>query len=447
MNADAPLPRVAIVGRPNVGKSSLFNRIVGERRAIIENEPGTTRDRLEAEVEWRDRPFLLIDTGGFQREDEGEYTGPIRAQIASAIAEAALVLFCVDARDGLTASDHDVADAVRRGRTPALLVATKADNEAREMAALADAAALGFGAPLPVSALHDVNVGLLLDAVAERLPDAAPLLERDRVRVAIVGRPNTGKSTLVNALTGEERVIAGPVAGTTRDAIDTDLDAPQGAFTLIDTAGIRRPGKRGRGVERHAVLRATAALARCDVAVLLIDGAEGVTAQDAHVAGLAREAAAGMVVAVNKTDLWEDADGERARALAALRERLAFLPWALFAFVSAAEGKGLGDLLALAAEAREARRRRIPTGELNAVLRKALREHSPPVVRNRRLKLRYATQPSVDPPAFIVFVNDPKLLHFSYRRYLERRLREACDFEGTAIRLVFRASKAEEAAP
>lgn len=447
MNADAPLPRVAIVGRPNVGKSSLFNRIVGERRAIIENEPGTTRDRLEAEVEWRDRPFLLIDTGGFQREDEGEYTGPIRAQIGSAIAEAALVLFCVDARDGLTASDHDVADAVRRGRTPALLVATKADNEAREMAALADAAALGFGAPLPVSALHDINVGLLLDAVAERLPEAAPLLERDRVRVAIVGRPNTGKSTLVNALTGEERVIAGPVAGTTRDAIDTDLDAPQGAFTLIDTAGIRRPGKRGRGVERHAVLRATAALARCDVAVLLIDGAEGLTAQDAHVAGLAREAAAGMVVAVNKTDLWEDADGERARALAALRERLAFLPWALFAFVSAAEGKGLGDLLALAAEAREARRRRIPTGELNAVLRKALREHSPPVVRNRRLKLRYATQPSVDPPAFIVFVNDPKLLHFSYRRYLERRLREACDFEGTAIRLVFRASKAEEAAP
>lgn len=447
MNADAPLPRVAIVGRPNVGKSSLFNRIVGERRAIIENEPGTTRDRLEAEVEWRDRPFLLIDTGGFQREDEGEYTGPIRAQIGSAIAEAALVLFCVDARDGLTASDHDVADAVRRGRTPALLVATKADNEARELAALADAATLGFGAPLPVSALHDVNVGLLLDAVAERLPEAAPLLERDRVRVAIVGRPNTGKSTLVNALTGEERVIAGPVAGTTRDAIDTDLDAPQGAFTLIDTAGIRRPGKRGRGVERHAVLRATAALARCDVAVLLIDGAEGLTAQDAHVAGLAREAAAGMVVAVNKTDLWEDADGERARALAALRERLAFLPWALFAFVSAAEGKGLGDLLALAAEAREARRRRIPTGELNAVLRKALREHSPPVVRNRRLKLRYATQPSVDPPAFIVFVNDPKLLHFSYRRYLERRLREACDFEGTAIRLVFRASKAEEAAP
>ena len=447
MNADAPLPRVAIVGRPNVGKSSLFNRIVGERRAIIENEPGTTRDRLEAEVEWRDRPFLLIDTGGFQREDEGEYTGPIRAQIGSAIAGAALVLFCVDARDGLTASDHDVADAVRRGRTPALLVATKADNEARELAALADAAALGFGSPLPVSALHDINVGLLLDAVAERLPEAAPLLERDRVRVAIVGRPNTGKSTLVNALTGEERVIAGPVAGTTRDAIDTDLDAPQGAFTLIDTAGIRRPGKRGRGVERHAVLRATAALARCDVAVLLIDGAEGLTAQDAHVAGLAREAAAGMVVAVNKTDLWEDADGERARALAALRERLAFLPWALFAFVSAAEGKGLGDLLALAAEAREARRRRIPTGELNAVLRKALREHSPPVVRNRRLKLRYATQPSVDPPAFIVFVNDPKLLHFSYRRYLERRLREACDFEGTAIRLVFRASKAEEAAP
>ena len=445
MSAGATLPRVAIVGRPNVGKSSLFNRIVGERRAIIENEPGTTRDRLEAEVEWRDRPFLLLDTGGFQREDEGEYTGPVRAQIAAAIAEASLVLFCVDARDGLTASDHDVADAVRRGQSPALLVATKADNEAREAVALAEAAALGFGPPLPVSALHDINVGLLLDAVAERLPETAPLLERDRVRVAIVGRPNTGKSTLVNALTGEERVIASAVAGTTRDAIDTDLDAPEGAFTLIDTAGIRRPGKRGRGVERHAVLRATAALARCDVAVLLIDGERGFTAQDAHVAGLASEAVTGMVVAVNKTDLWDDAEAERARALAALRDRLAFLPWALFAFVSATEGKGLGELLALAAEAREARRRRIPTGELNAILRRAVREHSPPVVHSRRLKLRYATQPSVDPPGFVVFVNDPKLLHFSYRRYLERRLRESCDFEGTAIRLTFRASSAEEA--
>ncbi len=438
MIAAGHLPRVAIVGRPNVGKSSLFNRIVGERMAIIEDEPGTTRDRLEAEVEWRDRPFLLLDTGGYQVEDEGDYTDLIRAQINAAIAEATLVLFCVDARDGLTASDYDVADAVRRGQAPAVLVATKADNESREIVAAAEAGALGFGPPLPVSALHDLNVGLLMDEVVERLPEVPPLVEQDRVRVAIVGRPNVGKSILVNALIGESRVIVSDVAGTTRDAIDTDLDAPEGAFTLVDTAGIRRPGKRGQGVERHAVLRATAALARSDVAVLLIDGSHGVTSQDTHIAGLVQEASTGFVIAVNKTDLWESPEEDRERLLRGLRARFKFLPWALFTFVSAEEAVGLPQLLRLVVDAREARRRRITTGELNGIFRRAVREHAPPVVHSKRLKIRYATQPSVDPPTFVVFVNDPKLLHFSYRRYLERCLRETNDFEGTAIRFAFR---------
>ncbi len=444
MIASGHLPRVAIVGRPNVGKSSLFNRIVGQRVAIIEDEPGTTRDRLEAEVEWRDRPFLLLDTGGFQVEDEGDYTDLIRAQIKAAIAEATLVLFCVDSRDGLTASDYDVADAVRRGLTPAILVATKADTEAREEIAAAEASGLGFGPPLPVSALHDLNVGLLLDEVVGRLPETPPLVEQDRVRVAIVGRPNVGKSTLVNALIGEQRVIVSDVAGTTRDAIDTDLDAPEGAFTLIDTAGIRRPGKRGQGVERHAVLRATSALARCDIAVVLVDGAQGVTAQDTHIAGLAQEAATGIVIAVNKTDLWESPEEDRLRLLATMRERFRFLPWAMFTFVSGEEAAGLPDLLRLATEAREARRRRISTGELNGIFRRALRDHAPPVIHSRRLKVRFATQPSVDPPLFVVFVNDPKLIHFSYRRYLERCLREAHDFEGTAIRFAFRGGNEED---
>ncbi len=443
MIASGHLSRVAIVGRPNVGKSSLFNRIVGERLAIIEDEPGTTRDRLEAEVEWRDRPFLLLDTGGFQVEDEGDYTDLIRAQINAAIAEATLVLFCVDSRDGLTASDYDVADAVRRGQTPTILVATKADTEAREEIAAAEAGALGFGPPLPVSALHDLNVGLLLDEVVGRLPETAPLVEQDRVRVAIVGRPNVGKSTLVNALIGEDRVIVSDVAGTTRDAIDTDLDAPEGAFTLIDTAGIRRPGKRGTGVERHAVLRATTALARCDVAVLLVDGSQGIAAQDTHIAGLAQDASTGIVVAVNKTDLWESPEEDRLRLLAAMRERFRFLPWAMFTFVSAEKAAGLPDLLRLAAEAREARRRRVTTGELNGIFRRALRDHAPPVIHSKRLKIRFATQPSVDPPLFVLFVNDPKLVHFSYRRYLERCLREAHDFEGTAIRLAFRGGNEE----
>ena len=443
MIASGHLSRVAIVGRPNVGKSSLFNRIVGERLAIIEDEPGTTRDRLEAEVEWRDRPFLLLDTGGFQVEDEGDYTDLIRAQINAAIAEATLVLFCVDSRDGLTASDYDVADAVRRGQTPTILVATKADTEAREEIAAAEAGALGFGPPLPVSALHDLNVGLLLDEVVGRLPETPPLVEQDRVRVAIVGRPNVGKSTLVNALIGEDRVIVSDVAGTTRDAIDTDLDAPEGAFTLIDTAGIRRPGKRGTGVERHAVLRATTALARCDVAVLLVDGSQGIAAQDTHIAGLAQDASTGIVVAVNKTDLWESPEEDRLRLLAAMRERFRFLPWAMFTFVSAEKAAGLPDLLRLAAEAREARRRRVTTGELNGIFRRALRDHAPPVIHSKRLKIRFATQPSVDPPLFVLFVNDPKLVHFSYRRYLERCLREAHDFEGTAIRLAFRGGNEE----
>ncbi len=443
MSTVAHLPRVAIVGRPNVGKSSLFNRIVGERRAIIEDEPGTTRDRLEAEVEWRDRHFLVLDTGGFQREAEGDYTALIRAQIGAAIEEAVLVLFCVDARDGLTASDLEMADVVRRGETPALLVATKADNEAREAIAAAEASTLGFGPPLPVSALHDVNVGLLLDDIVERLPETAPLVERDRIRVAIVGRPNVGKSTLVNALTGEDRVIVSDVAGTTRDAIDTDLDSPEGAFTLIDTAGIRRPGKRGLGVERHSVLRATSAIDRSDVAILLVDAGDSVAAQDTHIAGIVQEAAVGLVVVANKTDLWENPEEDGARLLAAMRERFRFLPWALFTFISAEAEVGLPEVLRLAVEAREARRRRIPTGELNGIFKRALRDHSPPVIHSRRLKIRFATQPSVDPPTFVVFVNDPKLLHFSYRRFLERRLREAHDFEGTAIRFIFRGSSDE----
>ena len=444
MSTAAHLPRVAIVGRPNVGKSSLFNRVVGERRAIIEDEPGTTRDRLEAEVEWRDQHFLLLDTGGFQADAEGDYTSLIRAQIAVAIEESVLVLFCVDARDGLTASDLDMADLVRRGETPAILVATKADNEAREAIAAAEATTLGFGPPLPVSALHDVNVGLLLDDVVARLPETPPLVERDRIRVAIVGRPNVGKSTLVNALTGENRVIVSEVAGTTRDAIDTDLDAPEGLFTLIDTAGIRRPGKRGVGVERHSVLRATSAIDRSDVAILLVDAAGNVAAQDTHIAGIVQEAAVGLVIVGNKTDLWEDPESQGARLLVQMRERFKFLPWALFTFISADAGKGLSEVLRLAVLARDARRRRIPTGELNGIFKRAIRDHSPPVIHGRRLKIRFVTQASVDPPTFVVFVNDPKLLHFSYRRYLERSLREARDFEGTAIRFVFRGSNDEE---
>jgi GTP-binding protein len=445
MTASDVLPRVVIVGRPNVGKSSLFNRILGRRLAIVEDEPGTTRDRVEADVEWLDRRFRLIDTGGFETDVENVYAPLIVGQIQAAIEGAAVVLFCIDARDGLTASDYDMADVVRRAKRPTIVVATKADNESREVAGMAEAAALGMGEPLPISALHDVNVGIMLDEVAARLPEAGAIVESDRVRLAIIGRPNVGKSQLVNAILGESRVIVSDVAGTTRDAVDTEIDTPEGKFLLIDTAGIRRPGKQGVGVERHSVMRSTDAVDRCHVAVLVIDGEAGVTSQDTHIAGIALKASRGLVIAVNKIDLWEDAEERRGWSERQMRSRMQFVPWAMVSFISALEGKGLENLLEMAVMAREARRRRIPTGELNSVLARAVRTHMPPLVRNKRFKLFYATQASIDPPTFILFVNDPELVHFSYRRYLERALREAYDFEGTAIRLVFRARSEDDA--
>jgi GTP-binding protein len=435
----AALPRVVIAGRPNVGKSTLFNRIVGRRKAIVEDEPGTTRDRVEAEVEWLGRHFQLVDTGGFETVSENVYAPLVLAQIRGALASAAVVVLCVDARDGLTASDYDIAQEVRRAARPTLLVATKADNARREAEGIAEAAALGLGDALAVSALHDSNVGVLLDEVAALLPESPVRAEPDRVAVAIIGRPNVGKSTLVNALLGEERVIVSEVPGTTRDAVDTDVETPQGRFTLVDTAGVRRPGLLGKGIERHSVMRTTGAVDRCDVAVLVVDGTEGVTAQDTHVAGIVLKAERGLVIAVNKIDLWDDGVERRDWAERQMRARIQFAPWALVCFVSALKARGLERVLELASEAREARRRRLSTPELNAVLGRALREHVPPLVRNRRLKLYYATQAGVDPPTFVLFVNDPALVHFSYRRYLERAIREAADFEGTPIRLVLRA--------
>ncbi len=444
MTSPANLPRVVIVGRPNVGKSSLFNRVIGERRSIVEDEPGTTRDRVEADVEWRDVRFRLIDTGGFETDAENVYAPLIMEQIKTALGDAALVLFCVDARDGLTASDYDMAGVVRRAARPTLLIATKADNDRREVAGIADAFALGFGEALPVSALHHINVGLMLDEVAAKLPAVAAVPEADRVRVAIIGRPNVGKSRLVNAILGEERVIVSDVAGTTRDAVDTEIDTPEGAFLLVDTAGVRRPGKLGKGVERHSVMRTTSAVDRADVAVLVIDGTVGVTSQDTHIAGIAIEMHKGLVIAVNKIDLWEEAEERQNWSERQMRTRLQFVPWAIVTFISAAERRGLEGLLAMAATAREARRRRVPTPELNALLSRALRDHVPPLVRNKRFKLFYATQASIDPPTFVLFVNDPALVHFSYQRYLERSIRKAYDFEGTAIKLVFRARSEDD---
>lgn len=444
MTVTANLPRVVIVGRPNVGKSSLFNRIIGERKSIVEDEPGTTRDRVEADVEWLDTRFRLIDTGGFETDAENVYAALIMEQIRTAIDGAALVLFCIDSRDGLTASDYDMADVVRRADRPTMVLATKADNETREVAGIAEASSLGFGEAMPISALHHINVGLMLDLVVEQLPQAEALVESDRIRVAIIGRPNVGKSATLNAILGEQRVIVSDVAGTTRDAVDTEIDTPEGSFLLIDTAGVRRPGKLGKGVERHSFMRTTTAVDRCDVAVLVVDGAAGVTSQDTHIAGIAMDMHKALVIAVNKIDLWEDPEERRNWSERQMRTRLQFVPWAIVTFISALEGRGMDELLRLTASAREARRRRIPTPDLNALLARAMRDHVPPLVQNRRFKLFYATQAGIDPPTFILFVNDPSLVHFSYKRYLERSLRERCDFEGTAIKLVYRARSEDD---
>lgn len=440
------LPVVVIVGRPNVGKSSLFNRVVGHRKAIVEDEPGTTRDRVEAEVEWLDRRFRLVDTGGFETSAENVYAPLIVEQIRAAVDEADIVIFLIDARDGLTASDYDVADVVRQAGRPTIVVANKADNERREAAGVAEGASLGFGEARPISALHDSGVGLLLDEVAAMLPERPATVEPDRVRIAIIGRPNVGKSMLLNTLAGEHRVIVSEVAGTTRDAVDLDVDTPQGAFTVVDTAGIRRPGRLGKGLERHAVMRARVAVERCDVAIVVVDSQSGVTAQDTHIAGIAMDETKGLIFAINKIDLWEDPEERRAWAERQLRSRVGFAPWALFAFISALDGRGVPELLQMAAAVRESRRQRVGTGELNALLKRAMQTHVPPVVHNKRVKLFYATQAAVDPPTFILFVNDPAIIHFSYRRFLERTIREAYDFQGTAIKLVFRARSEDDAA-
>ena len=434
------LPSVVIVGRPNVGKSSLFNRIVGERRAITEDEPGTTRDRLELEVTWKDKLFRLVDTGGYETREESTYSGLISDQIDLAVKNADLILLCVDSRDGLTASDFDIAKVVRVSSRPYILLATKADTLERETQSVSDTASLGFGDPLPVSAIHDHNIGLLLDRIIEFLPQNSEQKNTEHTKVAIIGRPNVGKSTLVNAFLGQKRVIVSDVPGTTRDAIDTQIQTEEGLFDLIDTAGIRRPGKRDEGVEKHSVIRVVNALERADVAVLLVDVEMGISAQDTHIAGLIQEHSKGVILAANKIDTWDTVDEEYKNFDAQIREKFRFLPYALIAYVSAEKERGLSNLLRLVQVARIARSRRVQTGPLNATLAKAFRDHSPPVIHNKRLKLRYVTQVEVDPPVFVLFVNDPKLVHFSYHRYLERSLREAYDFEGTAIKLLFKRS-------
>ena len=439
---------VALVGRPNVGKSTLFNRILGQRLAVVSEVPGTTRDRLYAEAEWAGVSFLLVDTGGLE-VTEGRHTQPlsedseqflplIRQQANIAIQDADVVVQVVDGQSGITAADQEVADILRRSQKPIIVAANKL-----ESSRLRDGAyefyELALGEVFPISALHGTGTGDLLDAIVESIPVSDIEEEDDSIKVAILGRPNVGKSTLLNKLIGEERAIVSPIPGTTRDAIDTKLNWEGHDFTLIDTAGIRRRGKIDPGVEKYSVLRAIKALQRADVALLLIDAAEGITTQDTHIAGMLIKEYASVIVLVNKWDA-VDKDTYTIHIYSdEIRQALNFLPFVPLLFISAKTGQRVNKIMELIVEVFEARFRRILTGQLNRLMRDAISRHPPPQKGGIRVKFAYVTQATVDPPTFVFFVNKPDWVHFTYQRYLENRIREEFPFPGTPIRLVFRA--------
>ncbi len=430
-------PLVALVGRPNVGKSALFNRMTRRNRALVEDIPGTTRDRNYGVVEWSGRVFRLVDTGGLIESDIDPFSPLVRRGVQQAIEEADAILFVVDATTGPIAADFEIAEMLRRAGRPVVLVANKAETSAGR-SGLSEFYALGLGEAASVSAIHGQGVGDLLDIVLEHIPAVAPEdAEEPRIRVAIVGRPNVGKSSLTNAILGEERVLVSEVAGTTRDPVDTPFEFEGHQMLLVDTAGIRRRGRVERGVERHSVQRAEQAIDRSDVVVVVLDYEEVLTAQDTHIAGYAAEAGKGMILVVNKWDLAEDRSG-RTDLTKALDYRYKFAPWAPVLFTSATTGEGVQDLLELCVHVAEVRQRRVQTSELNRVVHRAMAEHGPPTIRHKKLKVMYVTQAEVAPPTFVFFVNDPELVHFSYGRFLENRLRETFDFTGTAIKLVYR---------
>lgn len=443
-------PLVALIGRPNVGKSTLFNRLAGEALAVVDSVPGTTRDRILAEVEWNGIGFDLVDTGGLDPAIDrrgaplsvgsADYLDDIRRQAQAAALEADAVVLVVDGIDGVTPVDAEVADFLRRQRRAepgptVLLAVNKCDNEARRQGAV-EFYSLGLGDPLPISALHGTGVGDLLDALTAVLPAGAPP-DDAAARIAIVGRPNVGKSSLLNRLLGEERVIVSPLPGTTRDAVDTRLTFHGATLTLIDTAGLRRPGRIEPGVERFAALRTVKAIERAQVALLLLDGAQGVVAQDAHIAGLIVEKRRGVVLLVNKWDAVEKDERTMDDFRARLQAEFPFLDYAPVLFVSALTGQRVGQVLPTALQVQEEGLRRVATSALNRLLRQAIERHPPPDRAGRPLKLYFCSQTRTAPPTFEIQVNDPKGVHFTYARYLENQLRQQFGFLGNPIELRF----------
>ena len=436
-------PIVAIVGRPNVGKSTLFNQIGKKRVSIVEDFPGVTRDRIYLDAEWLNREFTMIDTGGIETDTEDKILTAIRHQAKLAMEEADAILFLVDGRAGVTTADEEVATMLRRTKKPVILGVNKIDN-INNHELVYEFYNLGLGEPIPISAVNSMNLGDLLDKIIEVLPEESHVDdEKDEIRIALIGRPNVGKSSLVNAMLGEDRVIVSDIPGTTRDAIDTHFIKDGITFSLIDTAGMRRKGKIDLPVERYSVMRTLRAVDRSDVVLMVIDATSGVTEQDKKIAGYAHEAGKAVVIVVNKWDLIEKDDKTTLRFTEDIRKELIFMQYAPVVFTSALTKQRVHRLTELIQYVAEQHTMRVQTSVLNEVITDAVDINPPPSVKGRRLKIFFATQPDVKPPTFILFVNDPEIMHFSYLRFIENRLRESFGFEGTPLKLIVRGRKEE----
>ncbi len=429
-------PIVAIVGRQNTGKSTLLNRVAGKPLAIVEDMPGTTRDRIFANVTWQGTEFTLVDTGGLELEINSTIAKGVNTQIEAAINEADVIIALMDVRDGTTPSDLEIADMLRRSNKPILLVANKADNAKLENEAL-ELYELGLGEPFAVSAHHGRGIAELLDRIIALLPPAPPLeAAPEAVKVAIVGRPNVGKSMLLNALVGDKRAIVDDSPGTTRDAIDTLFDFDGQSVLLIDTAGIRRRGKVKAGVERYGVMRTLRAIDRADIALLVLDASEPATAQDTHIAGYIQQSARGIILIINKWDLVENKDIVEWNRY--IKSQFKFVAHAPVLYISAKSGQGVKKIMPQVVQVYRERLKRLSTNTVNSVIQQAVASHNRPSSRGKQLKILYATQAEVNPPTFVIFANDARLIHFSYQRYLENKLRQAFGFAGTPLRLIFK---------
>lgn len=439
-------PIVAIVGRPNVGKSTLFNIFANSRISIVEDTPGVTRDRLYADTEWLDNEFMMVDTGGIEIMNTDKIAISIRQQAQIAIAEADVILFVCDARAGITHEDAEVAKMLRQSKKPIVLAINKADSPKQEME-IFEFYNLGIGEPIPVSAANHLGLGDLLDAVVEKFPETSAYGEdgnEDEIKVALIGRPNVGKSSIFNTLVGEERSIVSDVAGTTRDAIDTPVIREGQKFLFIDTAGMRRKARIDEPIEKYSIIRSLRAVDRSDVVLMVIDAIDGVTEQDKKIAGYAHEAGKGIVLVVNKWDLYDKDNTSTLRYTENLRRELVFMQYAPVVFVSAMTKQRIHRLPEVIHYVAEQNAMRISTSVLNQVVEDAIAINPPPTEKGQRLKILYATQVKIKPPTFVIFVNEPEIMHFSYQRYLENKLREAFGFEGTPLQMIIRGKNEEE---